>query len=132
MSTCYTYFLIRGDFPTDAVTDALHLRPESAWEKTDLRPDGHPYGFSQWSGGYCRDYDPIVAVQMRATVAPFKEKVSVLRSLKERYDLTYTLEIVPTISKDDPLPALGASSDIIDFCSDVGADIDIDMYLTEA
>lgn len=130
MNTCYTYFSIRGEFDPDDITKMLGLQPDSSWKIGTERKNGHGvYPCSVWSFGRCRQYDVITENQIKKTIAPLKDKISILNLIREKYDATFTIEVVPKIYSDESTPTLGPDLEIIDFCHAVRAEIDIDLYV---
>lgn len=126
---CYTYFKITGDFDPDAVTEQLGLQPDETWKIGDLRSNQTEYDFACWSFGRCDDYNPFVEEQMRKTIAPLLDKLNLLNQIRLENDVSFTLQIVPTIYDGDTNPCLAPSLDVIDFCHETRTEIDIDMYI---
>ena len=98
----------------------------------DLRRDGSAYDFALWKFGTCAEYDIDVSKQMRKTISALQEKIPQLNQIRQTYDVSFVLEIVPTIYANEPTPALFPSLDIIDFCHATRTEIDIDLYVEES
>ncbi len=130
-NTCYTYFRITGDFDPDIVTKILGLIPSKTWKIGDKRRNGTLYDFASWEFGRCDNYDFIVENQMHTTIAPLLDKIDVLNELKNEFDITYTLEVVPTVYADNTSPCLAPSMKVIDFCHATRTKIDIDLYVMD-
>lgn len=128
-SSCYTYFMIRGDFNPDSISKMLDLSPEQTWKIGDKRKNGTIYDFSCWKFGTCDEYDVYVENQMLKTITPLISKISILKEIKKQYDVSFTLEIVPTIISDETTPCLAPSLEIMQFCCDTGTEMDIDLYV---
>ena len=127
---CYTYFRIAGDdFDPDDISARLGLEPFKSHRVGDLRGDGTPFDFAGWCFGRCDEYDVDSNVQIRKTIAPLLTKTAELRAIKEEFGAVFFLEIVPTIYGGEFTPQLGPDEDVIRFCYEVGAMIDIDLYL---
>ena len=126
---CYTYFRIAGEFDPDEITARLGLKPFKSHRVGDLRGDGTPFDFAVWHFGLIEEYDPYTDNQMRKTIAPLLDKTAELRAIKEEYDAFLFLEVVPTIYGGEPTPAIGVDEDLLRFCYEAGAAIDIDLYL---
>ena len=126
---CYTYFRITGEFDPDAVTEMLGLQPEKSWKIGDKRSNGTVYNFATWNFGYCEDYDSIVDEQMRKTIAPLLPKIAVLKEIREKCDVNFYLEIVPTLVTDEEMPCLAPSLDVMQFCCDTQTELDIDLSI---
>lgn len=131
-NSCYTYFRIVGDFNPNEVTDLLNLTPGKMWSVGDLRSDGSKYDFASWEYGRCSEYNVEVEMQMRKTIEQLKDKVSLLNKIREKHDVSFVLEIVPSIYADDTVPSLAPSLDIIDFCYATRTQIDIDLYVCDS
>jgi len=130
-NSCYTYFHIHGDdFPLEEITKALGESPFRSWYKTDIRKaDGKEFGFCNWSGFRVDDYDPYTEIQMEKTIELLLDKIDVLNGLREKYNLEYSLVVVPQIYVNKINPDLSPSMKVIDFCHAVRAKISIDLYL---
>ena len=128
-NSCYTYFAIVGNFNPDDVTALLNLTPEKSWKIGDLRRNGTKYDFANWEIGRCTEYDVEVKNQMRKTISVLQDKIPLLNQIREKYDVSFYLEIVPSIYADDVSPCLAPSLDVIDFCHATRTEIDIDMYV---
>ena len=132
-TSCYTYFRMTGDFDPDVISELLGLVPESSWKRGDARKDGKSqYDFSFWQFGTCWDYDVAVENQMLKTITPLLDKVEVLREIKARFAVDFTLEIVPTVRADETTPCLAPSMQVMRFCCDTGTEIDIDLYVADS
>lgn len=131
-NTCYTSFKIVGNFNPDDVSELLNLTPDRSWKIGDLRRNGTKYDFALWSVGKCTEYDVEVENQMRKTVAILQGKIALLNQIRQTYDVSFYLEVVPTIYVNDVNPCLAPSLDIIDFCHATRTQIDIDMYLHDS
>lgn len=129
---CYTYFKITGNFDPDYITEILNLTPEQSWKIGDLRRNGTKYDFALWEIGRCEEYDVEVENQMRKTIAPLQDKISLLNKIREENEVYYYLVIVPTIYVGDINPCLAPPLDVIDFCHATRTEIDIDMYICDS
>ena len=128
-NSCFTYFKIVGDFNPDDVTRILGIIPEITWKSGDLGSNGKPYSFAGWETGRCMEYDVFVDNQMKKTIALLQNKISLLNQIKNEYDVSFFLEVVPMIYTDESTPCLAPSLEIIDFCHATRTEIDIDMYV---
>ena len=129
---CYTYFRIIGDFDPDAIAARLGLKPDKSVRAGDLRGDGSVYDCSSLMFGRCNEYEVCTGNQMRKTISCLLDKTDELKRIKNELDLSYYLEIAPTIFVDEPGPCLSPPLDIIDFCHETRTEIDIDYYLLES
>lgn len=127
---CFTYFRIDGNFDPDIISETLALKPEKSWKIGDKRKNGTSYDFACWKFGTCAEYDVEVSNQMLKTITPLLPKISILKELKKKYDINYTLEVVPTVRFDESTPCLAPSKEIIRFCYETDTDIDIDLYVS--
>lgn len=131
-NSCYTYFKIVGDFNPDDVSKLLNLTPEKSWKIGDVRRNGTKYDFALWEIGRCTEYDVEVEKQMRKTIAVLQDKISILNQIRMENDVSFILEIVPTIYAGGINPCLAPTLDIIDFCHATRTEIDIDMYIYDS
>ena len=126
---CHTYFKIVGDFDPDVISARLGISPIKSWKIGDRRKNGSRFDFACWECGRCEDYDVLVENQMRKTISPLLDKTEILNRIREEFDLSFFLEIVPTIYADEISPCLAPPLDVIDFCHATRTQIDIDLYL---
>lgn len=131
-NSCYTYFKIVGDFNPDDVSKLLNLTPEKSWKIGDVRRNGTKYDFALWEIGRCTEYDVEVEKQMRKTIAVLQDKISILNQIRMENDVSFILEIVPTIYAGGINPCLAPTLGIIDFCHATRTEIDIDMYIYDS
>lgn len=129
---CYTYFSIRGVFDPDTITEMLGLQPYKSSKIGDLSRSGVEFKAASWDFGYCDEYSPCVDEQIRKTIAPLLDKIEILNQIRQEYDVSFFLEVVPTIYAGDTNPTLPPSLDVIDFCHATRTEIDIDMYVMNA
>lgn len=128
-TSCYTYFSISGNFDPDEITEYLNLKPFKQRRIGDLRSNGREFEFASWDFGLCDEYDVIVENQMLATIKELMPKKKELNELKDNYDLSFSLEIVPSIYVDEIHPCISPSREVIKFCYETETDIDIDYYI---
>ena len=128
-NSCYTYFCIEGEFNPDKVSELLNLIPEATEKIGDLQRDGTKCERASWEIGRCMEYDVYIENQMRKTIAALQDKIPLLNDIREKNDVSFVLEIVPTIYAGDTNPCLAPPLDVIDFCHATRTEIDIDMYV---
>ena len=126
---CYTYFRIVGDFDPDVISTRLGIIPNDSWKPGDLRKDGSLHTFSCWTCGRCDEYDVGTQNQMRKTISVLIDKIGVLNQIRNEFDVSFYLEVVPEIYVDDINPCLAPTLDVIDFCHATRTEIDIDLYV---
>ncbi len=61
-----------------------------------------------------------------------QDKIPILNQIRMNHDVSFVLEIVPTIYAGDINPCLAPSLDVIDFCHATRTEIDIDMYVYDS
>ena len=59
-------------------------------------------------------------------------KVDLLNKIHSDYDVSFCLEIVPTVYCGDLSPCLAPPLDIIDFCHATRTKIDVDLYVLDS
>ena len=129
-ANCYTYFCIKGDFDPEAISEMLGLAPDDFHKIGDKRKNGTAYDFASWQFGICDHYDIMVENQMMKTIFPLITKTDILKEIKRRFDVSFTLEVVPTVCFDEPMPCLAPSLEVMRFCCDTGTEIDMDLYVS--
>jgi hypothetical protein len=133
-----TYFDIIGDdFPLEYVSKTLGLNPTRYFKKGDeiIRPynpsvvsTGKRFRtFTSWQYGTEYVETLYAEEQAKEVITPLLNKINGLLDIKEKYDCLFVLMQVPII-ENGHCPALGFDKEVIDFCSKIGASIDIDLY----
>ncbi|MDT2659220.1 DUF4279 domain-containing protein [Enterococcus hulanensis] len=103
-TSCYTYFSITGDFEPDVITRYLNLQPFEQWLIGDEKKNGRKFDCAAWKFGLCEEYDVFVENQMHNTLKELIPKKEKLKRLKADFDLSFSLEIVPSIYIDEIHP----------------------------
>lgn len=127
-----TYFKITGDFNPQVITEELGLAPSKTREKDDDRvAEGYKKRLvSLWEYGLIyRKNHVAVDEQMKETVGLLFTKIDKLAELKQKYNVDYTLEVVPEIYSDIDKPVISPPKEIIEFCYLTKTELDIDYYL---
>ncbi|MGD9570008.1 MAG: DUF4279 domain-containing protein [Sedimentibacter sp.] len=62
------------------------------------------------------------------TIKNLKNKIEVLKQIKEQYDVYYVIMIVPEIYGEES-PFISFNEEIIEFCYLTGTTIEVDMYI---
>ncbi len=128
---CKTYLTCTGDFDPVAFALALNVIPHEFWAKEELRRDGEPYSFSRISFSLCEEYDVDLSVMAAKSIAPFAAAPWHLKQLCEEYGADLSLVVVPYIDAqgEEPTPIMPTEREILAFCHESGAYLDIDYYI---
>ena len=123
-NTCLTYFLVVHDenFDLKDFCDLLDL-------DYDYYLQFNTVDFLEI--GRNEIYNVNINEMIRITLQDLFGKVDMLNKLKEKYNLTYYLERVPSLveSSDEPTPILSLESDIIEFLYKTNTIDDLDYYI---
>lgn len=130
---CRTYFKIVGNFQAQVILEKLNLTPYKVINRGDPLP--HQKGISNFDTiiiGMNDKYSVDINEMIRVTIGELTHKINLLSELKEKYSLTYYLEIVPTIASDskEPTPILSLDDDIIEFLFLTKTKQDLDYYIS--
>ena len=128
-STCYVYFSINGDFNPNELKEELKLPIFRIWNKSDLRRDGKEYGFSNLSICKNENYNPNVYVMIETIIKELIPFTDYLKEFKKKHDVKYFIVVVPSLYLNTVLPSLFIPKEVIKFCNEIEAEIDIDQYL---
>ena len=141
-TSSYTYFGIqsngtsdrgfiayeKGIFNPEDITRFLEIQPFKSWAYGDKRVDGSEYLFSRWSAEKSEVGRLDVEAQCRETIKNLKNKIPQLNQIKEQYDVSFVLTIVPSIHGEEQ-PWISFDEEIIEFCYLTGTTIGVDMYI---
>ena len=131
------YFSIVGDhFPLEKITKELAIQPTETYVKGEIINEITVPTSSEvrrrietdWtlSTGYQKSYD--INDQLKPLLISLEGKQQDLILLKEKYGLTYLFMIVIKIENNEK-PAMYLEKDIIDFASNIEAEIQFDLYI---
>ena len=132
-----TYFSIRGDFDPEDITSILKIRPYKQWKKGEqLRKEsGKLHNVSFWMVGLIEKTNCLlVDEQMVETILMLKDKIESLKLIKEKYNVNFSLKIVPRFYKITPIdevPVFSPPREIIEFCYLTNTDLDYSFYFTK-
>ncbi|MFD1032645.1 DUF4279 domain-containing protein [Metaplanococcus flavidus] len=141
-TSSYTYFAIKsngtsdsgfvafekGIFNPEDITRVLEIQPFRSWAYGDKRIDGSEYHFSNWSAEESDIGRLDVEAQCRGTIKNLKNKIPQLKGIKEQYDVSFVLTIVPSIHGEEQ-PYMSFNEEVIEFCYLTGTTISVDMYI---
>ena len=121
----------RGLFNPDYITKTLGIQPFCCWKKGDKRRDGSQYLFSSWDAEKSDIGRLDVEAQCMETIKNLKNKIPVLKQLKEQYDVNYVIMVVPKIYGEEQ-PLISLNKEIIEFCYLTDTIINVDMYINSS
>ncbi|MBQ7307837.1 MAG: hypothetical protein IJW82_04830 [Clostridia bacterium] len=75
------------------------------------------------------NYDVDISSMIIKSLSVLFEKEEVLKTLKEKYNLHYYIEVVPSLYSKNITPSFFFNKTIIDFCYKTETEIDVDLYL---
>lgn len=127
---CYTYFSIYGDFNIEEISRELDIAALDGWQATDEGIDVENRD-SYLSCNKCTKYNIFSSKQMEETIKPFEDKIDLLNELKKKYNLKYSLSVVPFLSMGETPPSLSPNRKIIEFCYKTGTELIIDVNIDE-
>lgn len=96
--------------------------------RSSLGEKAKPRWFSHWSIATEDEESCDINIQLKKIYKMLKDKVTILNELRDKYSLSYTIEVVTKI-EDNEKPSMYFEQYIIDFAHDVLAQIDIDLYI---
>ena len=140
----YTYFAIGSNGTTDRnghvafekgifnpadITNLLDIQPFNSWSYGDKRTNGSTYLFSNWAAEKS-DTDRLdIGAQCLDTIKILKNKIPILKQIKEQFDVNFVIMIVPSVYGDES-PIMALNKEIIEFCYLTGTTIEMDMYIS--
>lgn len=126
----YIKFMGNNDFPLEALTESLGVKPTSTWKVGDRVNKHTPlerfYTCWKYESEKLETLDPEDV--LRPLLDLFKLKVDIINQLKEQLDLEVQIELVIEI-KNGQTPSLVIYPELSDFAAAINALIDIDMYV---
>lgn len=144
ITNSYTYFSIcsngiltanglkasdRGIFDPNEISARLAITPFNVKSYGQLRRDGvSNFLFSSWSAEKSNKERLDVEQQCLETISQLKYKIEEINKIKEEYDVSCSINVVPIIFGDET-PILIFNQEIIEFCYLTGSVIDVDMYV---
>ncbi len=132
--SCLANVILRimgDDFDPDIISEELSVEATEKWRKGQKSVRYNTFKkYDCWL--YATGYKRVTDINELLTYIYllFNEKKEKIRITAEKFQLSISLDIVIKMS-DEELPALYFEKRIINFLYHIGAEIDIDMYLTE-
>lgn len=144
-TTCHSYFSIcsageivngiglvageNGIFEPDNITEMLGIQPFDTKTAGIPRRNGRSlYTFSDWAA--CKQTEPAMDAeeQCRNIVRELRPHLSQLQDIKRKFNVDFTLMIVPHIYNEES-PILVFDREIIEFCYLTNTEIAVDLYI---
>lgn len=125
-NTCYTYFYVSGKISFLEFVQKLNLPVNCINLIKDSSDEDENTALSI---GRNDIYDVYVDNMLKISLKHLFGKEHLLKELKEKYNLTYYLSVVPTMIVNEINQSLFISKEIIEFCYKSNTEIDIDLYL---
>lgn len=118
----------RGIFNPDDITKVLGIQPFRCCKKGDKKRNGRKYLSSSWDAEKSNIGRLDIESQCMETIRNLKNKISILKQIKEQYDVNYVIMIVLEIYGEEK-PLMSFNKEIIEFCNLTGTTIEVDMYI---
>lgn len=118
-----------GIFSPGDITNMLGIQPFDTKTAGMPRKNGRgTYTFSDWAA--CKQTEPVMDAekQCRKIVRELRPHLSKLQEIKKKFNVDFTLMIVPHIYNEEN-PILGFDREIIEFCYLTDTEIAVDMYI---
>jgi hypothetical protein len=122
-------FVVTGDwFSPEEFTQELQVIPDRICKKGEKIHGDKTWEFNRWE--IFTEYEESCDIneQLGEILCRLNDKRELLIKLKEKMDLDYVFDFVVNI-KNHEVPAIYFEQEFIDFCGDIGADIDVDTYV---
>ncbi|MDK9357368.1 MULTISPECIES: DUF4279 domain-containing protein [Lelliottia] len=129
-TTVMAYFSIYGDcFDTDYVTQEMSLTPTEVRLKGNI-PNGkkRPSVETSWKLSTFDEESNDVNIQLDKIINLLEGKESQLKCIKNKYEVSFTFTLVIKIENGEK-QGMHFNAKKIDFINEVGAEIDIDLYI---
>lgn len=121
--------IVGDEFDVHKITDVLGVKPDYTWNTGDfIRNSGRKRDCSGWIYSTGAEETLDVNTSLHKVEEVFGSKEKQLVELKERYSLSYFIDIIIIIEEKSP-PAFTLETPSIKFASRIGASIDVDMYV---
>jgi hypothetical protein len=111
----------RGIFNPDDITNVLGIQPFLCWKKGDKRRNGTEHLFSSWDAEKSNIGRLDVEAQVLDTIKNLKNKIPILKAIKEQYDVNYVIMVEK--------PQISFNKEIIEFCYLTDSTINFDTYI---
>jgi hypothetical protein len=118
----------RGIFNPDDITKLLGIQPFLCLKKGDKTRNGTEYLFSSWDAEKSDIGRLDVEQQVLDTIKNLKNKIPILKAIKEHYDVNYVIMVVQSIYGDEK-PQISFNKEIIQFCYLTDTTINFDTYI---
>lgn len=123
------FSIFGDDFNPCVITERLKIIPKLIWKKGDRIGERNLFRQENcWVFGTDYEISLDIGEQFKTLLKVLEPCKRKLIALKEELMVEYSLEVVVNIVQEQA-PAMYLEKDIIEFCSDIGVTIDIDVYV---
>ena len=122
------YFVLKGTFDPDTVTNTLNIKPTEQWREGQKGKSGIKKKYDSWivSTGYVETLDSEDLVEkVYKILLPSKDLIS--KVIKD-FSLIANFIVVAKV-EDQETPSLGFENYIVKFAGEIGASFEIDLYV---
>lgn len=122
----YVYFSFDAEyFDTEKITEELNIEPTSVMIKKEPIPKSTAWKY-QVDAGSEIDLENF----LKKLIDIIEPKIEIINRLKEKYDLTTTIQFVIDIdiNPESSTPYFGLNKRTIDFLAKTGTEVDFDLY----
>ncbi|MCK4261111.1 MAG: DUF4279 domain-containing protein [Halanaerobiales bacterium] len=121
--------IVGEDFKLDIITNELDILPTEHWVKGEQVPNRNTVRKDTcWSYGLGSEETLNINIQLLKLVEILCPKKDILIRLKKMLQLEYLILVTINI-ENDVKPIIGIKSTVIELMNDIGAELDIDLYL---
>jgi hypothetical protein len=122
--------VITGNFLNpDYISRSLDIKPTNSWAVGSLfTGKTKVHEFSLWDVETNYDESMDVNNQLVQIYQLFKDKINIIKELKEQLQIKISIGIVVKI-ENDCTPSMHLERWLIEFANNIGAEIDIDLYV---
>lgn len=84
-----------------------------------------------WKYWQCDQYNVEFEILMKETIKSLIPKIKELNEIRTKYDVSFVLEVVSEIYRNETTPVFNPGLEVIDFCHATQTEIDYDYYIMD-
>lgn len=126
----YLYFSFNAEyFDTEKITEELNIQPTSGMIKKEPIPKSTAWMYRIDAGS---EIDLVTYPEKLIEI--FEPKTEIINGLKEKYNLTTTIQFVIDIdiNPESSTPYFGLNKKTIEFLAKTGTEVDFDLYKADS
>jgi hypothetical protein len=115
------------DFKNENITELMGIQPTVRWNQGDI-VGSRTRKLTYWEVSIDYTETLVLDNQLKLLYESIKDKITILKDLKNKFNCNFFIVIVLKIENKEN-PSMHLHKWFVDFLHEIGAEVDIDMYI---